>query len=126
MSEEINLDRHRFLGTAAVTVAAARLDMIGSAKAQSNETKPANLPSTKPETNTSFGALKQIDAGLLNVGYAEAGPANGTSSISRPSAAAQATKNTGVILTSSSSMTARAVKVYRVFQHHATPSPRQS
>lgn len=29
-------------------------------------------------TNASFAALKQIDAGLLNVGYAEAGPANGT------------------------------------------------
>ena len=27
--------------------------------------------------NKSFGALKQIDAGLLNVGYAEAGPLNG-------------------------------------------------
>jgi pimeloyl-ACP methyl ester carboxylesterase len=27
--------------------------------------------------NTSFGPLKQIDAGLLNVGYVEAGPANG-------------------------------------------------
>lgn len=28
-------------------------------------------------TNTSFGPIKQIDAGLLNVGYAEAGPTNG-------------------------------------------------
>jgi pimeloyl-ACP methyl ester carboxylesterase len=28
-------------------------------------------------TDASFGALKQIDAGLLNVGYAEAGPADG-------------------------------------------------
>jgi pimeloyl-ACP methyl ester carboxylesterase len=28
-------------------------------------------------TNTSFGSLKQIDAGDLNVGYAEAGPTNG-------------------------------------------------
>jgi pimeloyl-ACP methyl ester carboxylesterase len=28
-------------------------------------------------TNTSFGSLKQIDAGLLNVGYAEAGPTDG-------------------------------------------------
>jgi pimeloyl-ACP methyl ester carboxylesterase len=28
-------------------------------------------------THTSFGPLKQIDAGLLNVGYAEAGPAEG-------------------------------------------------
>src|SRR6202012_781660 len=31
----------------------------------------------KPGTNTSFSPLKQIDAGLLNVGYAEAGPADG-------------------------------------------------
>jgi len=31
----------------------------------------------KPGTNTSFGALKQIDTGLLSVGYAEAGPPNG-------------------------------------------------
>jgi pimeloyl-ACP methyl ester carboxylesterase len=28
-------------------------------------------------TSTSFGSLKQIDAGLLNVGYAEAGPTDG-------------------------------------------------
>ena len=28
-------------------------------------------------TSTSFGALKEIDAGVLNVGYAEAGPGNG-------------------------------------------------
>src|SRR3712207_3121206 len=28
-------------------------------------------------TNTTFGALKQIDAGVLNVGYAEAGPTGG-------------------------------------------------
>ena len=31
----------------------------------------------KPGTNTSFGALKQIDAGVLNVGYAEDGQADG-------------------------------------------------
>ena len=31
----------------------------------------------KPGTQTSFGSLKQIDAGVLNVGYAEAGPADG-------------------------------------------------
>jgi pimeloyl-ACP methyl ester carboxylesterase len=31
----------------------------------------------KPGTNTSFGALKQVDAGVLNVGYAEAGSAGG-------------------------------------------------
>jgi pimeloyl-ACP methyl ester carboxylesterase len=31
----------------------------------------------KPGTSTSFGPVKQVDAGLLNVGYAEAGPADG-------------------------------------------------
>ena len=34
-------------------------------------------PAIKPGTQTSFGSLKQIDAGVLNVGYAEAGPADG-------------------------------------------------
>ena len=55
MPEEINTDRRRFFGAAAVTVAAAQLGMIGSAAAQSGETKPASLPAVKPGTNTSFG-----------------------------------------------------------------------
>src|SRR5262249_19325158 len=49
----------------------------GSAHAQSRKTTPADPPTIKPGTNTSFGGLKQIDAGVLNVGYAEEGPANG-------------------------------------------------
>jgi pimeloyl-ACP methyl ester carboxylesterase len=77
MSEDINYDRRRFLGTAAMTVAAAQLGIFGSADAQASKTKPSGATTIKPGTNTSFGPLKQIDAGLLNVGYAEAGPANG-------------------------------------------------
>ena len=77
MSKEINHDRRRFLSTASMTIAAAHLGMMGSANAQSSKTKPADLPTIKPGTNTSFGPLKQIDAGLLNVGYAEAGPTTG-------------------------------------------------
>src|SRR5690349_18221367 len=30
-----------------------------------------------PQADSPFGALKQVDAGLLSVGYAEAGPADG-------------------------------------------------
>ena len=75
MSEDIDHHRRRFLGTAAMTIAAAQLVMTGSAGAQS--ARPAVLPAIKPGTNTSFGPLKQIDAGVLNVGYAEAGPADG-------------------------------------------------
>jgi len=43
----------------------------------SEEINPADATTIKPGTNTSFGALKQIDAGVLNVGYAEAGPTDG-------------------------------------------------
>ncbi len=76
-SEEIDHHRRRFFGTAAMTFAAAQFGMIGSAQAQPSKTKSAELPAVKPGTHTSFGPLKQIDAGLLNVGYAEAGPADG-------------------------------------------------
>jgi pimeloyl-ACP methyl ester carboxylesterase len=75
--EPINPDRRRFLGTAALTLAAAQLVLTGSADAQSSTAKSAALPAVKPGSHTSFGPLKQIDAGLLNVGYAEAGPADG-------------------------------------------------
>jgi pimeloyl-ACP methyl ester carboxylesterase len=77
MSEQINHSRRRFLAGAVMTLASAELSMIGSADARSHKTKSASLPTVKPGTNTTFGALKQIDAGLLNVGYAEAGPADG-------------------------------------------------
>ena len=72
--DEINQDRRRFFGTAAMAIAATQLGMIGPAAAQR---VAARMPAIKPGTNTSFGPLKQIDAGVLNVGYADAGPANG-------------------------------------------------
>ncbi|MBW4489356.1 MAG: alpha/beta hydrolase [Trichocoleus desertorum ATA4-8-CV12] len=77
MSEKINRQRRRFLGTAAMTIATTQLGIFGSAIAQSSQTKPAALPRMKSGTNTSFGSLKQIEAGVLNVGYAEVGSANG-------------------------------------------------
>src|SRR6267154_722165 len=77
MSDEINRARRRFFGTAAMTLAAAQLAFNGRADAQPSKAKPAGLRSVKPGAYTSFAALKQIDAGVLNVGYAEAGPADG-------------------------------------------------
>jgi pimeloyl-ACP methyl ester carboxylesterase len=77
MSEDINRARRRFFGTTAMTIAAAQFALRGSASAQSGKAKPADLPRIKPGTNTSFATLKQIEAGVLNVGYAEAGPAAG-------------------------------------------------
>ena len=76
-SEAIDHQRRRFFGAAAMTVATAQLGVLRAAEAQSSEVKPMRLPAIKPGTHTSFGPLKQIEAGVLNVGYAEAGPANG-------------------------------------------------
>src|SRR5204862_2948336 len=71
-----DIDHHRrcFLGAAAASIAAAQLGLIRPLHAEPG--KPT-LPAVKPGTNTSLGPLKQIDAGVLNVGYAEAGPAGG-------------------------------------------------
>jgi len=57
-------NRRRFITNAAMSFAAAQLTLTGWTKAQTH-------------TNPSFGPIKQIDAGLLNVGYVEAGPTNG-------------------------------------------------
>ena len=59
-----------------MTIATAQLGT--TPVSQASATRLAGLPSVKPGTNTSFASLKQIDAGLLNVGYAEAGPIGGS------------------------------------------------
>ena len=76
-SEEVKYPRRRFLGTAAVAIAAAQFGMFRSANAQLSKARAADLPVIRPGINTTFASLKQIDAGALNVGYAEAGPADG-------------------------------------------------
>lgn len=65
MSDEIMQNRRRFITNTAMTFAAAQFALTRVTKAQATQT-PA-----------SFGSLKQIDAGLLNVGYADVGPAGG-------------------------------------------------
>ncbi len=64
MSNTIDHRRRRFLGMTAVSFAAAGLGAVPSAKSAS----------------ASFGPLKQINAGVLTVGYAETGPLDGSSS----------------------------------------------
>jgi pimeloyl-ACP methyl ester carboxylesterase len=81
MPDNSNLDRRRFFGAAAMTIAAAQLGTLASANAQSNNAESDTTTTTltpQEGTHTSFGSLKQTRAGLLNVGYAEVGPANGT------------------------------------------------
>jgi pimeloyl-ACP methyl ester carboxylesterase len=77
MTEEINHLRRRFVGAAALSMAAAQLGVMGAARAQSGNQTPFRIPAATPGTNKAFASLKQIDAGVLNIGYAEAGPADG-------------------------------------------------
>ena len=60
-----------------MSVAAAQFALSGSAAAEPAGQDTSDTRALKPGTNTSFASLKQIDAGLLNVGYAEAGPVSG-------------------------------------------------
>jgi pimeloyl-ACP methyl ester carboxylesterase len=56
----VALPRAQFLGASATAFAATQYGTLGPASAQ-----------------TTFSSLKQIDAGLLSVGYADVGPRNG-------------------------------------------------
>ena len=65
MSEQIDPQRRRFLGTAAAIVAAGQLGLVRPANSQPGSAQSKQLPPINPGTNTSFGALKQINTGQL-------------------------------------------------------------
>src|SRR5215472_12604451 len=71
-------DRRFFLGAAAMSVAAAKLGKFGALGTRS---RAAETASAAPGAVSPLAASKQIDAGPLNVGYAEAGPVSGTAVI---------------------------------------------
>ena len=73
-TRDIWLRRRRLFGAAAVSLAALQFGAAGR-RPGADRRRPSRAPWRSQ--HTSFGALKQIDAGLLNVGYAEAGPADG-------------------------------------------------
>lgn len=78
MSGYIDRSRRDILSTLALGGTLAQFGAIGSANAQTRSPQaPAVSPATGPIGNTSFAMLKQIEAGVLNVGYAEDGPADG-------------------------------------------------
>jgi len=70
MFEDSRYNRRQFIGTASMFVAAAQLGM-------SPYTPVASTQVSSSPSKSSFASLKQIEAGVLNVGYAEAGPATG-------------------------------------------------
>ena len=77
MTQEINPDRRRFLSTAAWTLAAAGLGSAAAAQARSGTWGAADPGRTGRGREVPLGPVKQVDAGDLNVGYADEGPPDG-------------------------------------------------
>jgi pimeloyl-ACP methyl ester carboxylesterase len=76
----VNPDRRRFLGAAgaaALGIGAPQLGLLGTAKGQTSAGRAAGWSDVGPGMATSFGPVRQIKAGMLDVGYVEAGPADG-------------------------------------------------
>jgi pimeloyl-ACP methyl ester carboxylesterase len=66
----------KIVGTGAATASLAGLSSASASAAMPGK-KPVVPPAAGPGAPTSFGELKQINAGVLNVGYAETGPVDG-------------------------------------------------
>ena len=83
MSDRIDHRRRRFFGSAAITLAAAQFGLAGVAQAglvklsDAGQAGPVSSGPSGASKGGGFAPLKQIDAGLLNVGYVDAGPADG-------------------------------------------------
>ncbi|MGF6854435.1 alpha/beta fold hydrolase [Paraburkholderia sp. CI3] len=74
MSDQINSRRRRFLGTAVAGISLLELGLSGLAHAQSADAAGNAKAGARV---ASFENIRSINAGTLNVSYAEAGPQNG-------------------------------------------------
>jgi pimeloyl-ACP methyl ester carboxylesterase len=74
--ESRGISRRRLLAIAGVSAGATLLTRR-ALFADQGGVVPAIADAAANTRNTSFGSLKQIDAGVLSISYAEAGPANG-------------------------------------------------
>jgi len=74
MIDDVSKDRRRLLGVATATFAMTQFGLLGGAAAATDK---ANAQAQKRKNDSVFDTLKQIDAGALNVGYVDVGPATG-------------------------------------------------
>ncbi len=78
--EAIEISRRHFaisgLSAGAALLASPTL-LAEGVQPPSRKAQATDVPANQPGTHTSFASMKQIDAGLLNIGYAEDGPADG-------------------------------------------------
>lgn len=74
LNRKPSLKRRHLLGPSLLALTLLQFGAVGMANAATSQ---AAATSTSAGTHTSFGPLKHINAGLLNVAYAEVGPADG-------------------------------------------------
>ena len=77
VSNEVDERRRGLIGAAAIGLAFAELGLALPARAAGSDAAEKVLAASTSPHQTEFDALKQIHAGLLNVSYAELGPADG-------------------------------------------------
>jgi hypothetical protein len=70
-------DRRDFLGRGAMAIAAAQLGLWSESAAALAKAANPTVPSIRPGLHTSFASFKQVDAGMLSIGFAEEGPSDG-------------------------------------------------
>jgi len=73
MAEEINHERRHLFSAAALAFVAAQFEFAGCSSSNLTPAESAESQSKGKKMNTSFAPLKQIKAGVLSVGFAEAG-----------------------------------------------------
>jgi pimeloyl-ACP methyl ester carboxylesterase len=76
MHDDISYPRRRFFSTATIGLAVIQMPMIAAAVSPANDRKSLAAV-VHLNDGTSFGPLKQIEAGVLNVGYSETGSPDG-------------------------------------------------
>jgi pimeloyl-ACP methyl ester carboxylesterase len=77
MLDDINRQRRELIGAMALTCAAAPLAAAASARAETDAEPSGSRQRTIAGTHTSFASHKRVEAGGLDVAYAEDGPADG-------------------------------------------------
>jgi pimeloyl-ACP methyl ester carboxylesterase len=75
------LSRRHLFAAAGLSAGAALLTpnvlLAETIESLSSGEQQQDVPAKERGVSTSFGSIKQIDAGVLNIGYAEVGPSNG-------------------------------------------------
>ena len=78
MTDDTRCDRRSFLGVAAMSIAGAHLGLVSDAARDASSAQQPSRRSPATRGASALSPVRQIDAGVLNIGYVDAGPETGT------------------------------------------------